>query len=228
MHALQNTLEQEWVNSRNDADRWLAASLGAYSIIMFCDYFRGSEFFLVDLQGLQKYLAELKAPDKNYDIVPLLGRFKGETGEKYHLMHLAAETTSRLWVKEWIKWLVFVRELEGRVRGPAFYDKGGIIARSKDCELPLMDRLVGIQERGDYLIPRKMDICKEFGISHSFCKGAASTARVRGVTDQQVDLINLWRTFESANRCRLQLSMQDHYSDIQILIPELKVFSRAL
>jgi hypothetical protein len=101
----------------------------------------------LDLPGLRKNLAELKAPEKNYVIIHLLGRFKGETGEKYHLTPLAAVISSGLQVHEWIKRLVFVREIKGRLRGPAFCDEDGSIAKAKQYELPITDRLVSIQDR---------------------------------------------------------------------------------
>jgi hypothetical protein len=59
--------------------------LRAYITIAFYGSLRGSEVFLVDLHGLWEYLTELNDPEINYVIVPLLGRFKGETGDKYHL-----------------------------------------------------------------------------------------------------------------------------------------------
>jgi hypothetical protein len=51
---------------------------------------------------------------------------------------------------------------------------------------------------------------------------------MRGVDDKYVNLINQWRNFEEAKGRCPTLSMQDHYSDIQILLPELLKFSLAL
>jgi hypothetical protein len=228
VHALMAQLEREWVEATTPDERILVASIGAYSVIAFCGSFRGAEVFLVDLHGLRKYLLELEPPGTDCVIVPLLGRFKGETGDKYHLTPLAAMTSSGLKVKEWVKRLVYVREAQNRFRGPAFCDAKGEIAKSTDYEMAIMDRLVGIQEAAPHLIPRDIDIYEHFGISRSFRRGATSTARVRGVTDRQVDMINRWRSFENSKGRRPQLSMHDHYSDIRIMIPELVMFSKAL
>jgi hypothetical protein len=91
-----------------------------------------------------------------------------------------------------------------------------------------MDRLAAIQEADPNLIQKDMDVYEEFGVSRSFRRGATSTARVRGVDDRQVDLVNRWRSFESARGRKPRLTMHDHYSDIRILIPELIMFSKAL
>jgi hypothetical protein len=57
-----------------------------------------------------------------------------------------------------------------------------------------MDRLQGLKDSHVRLIPADVD----FGISHSFCQGATSTARIRGVEGKHVTLINHWRVFENA------------------------------
>jgi hypothetical protein len=50
----------------------------------------------------------------------------------------------------------------------------------------------------------------------------------RGVREKVIDLINLWRKLEGAKGRCPTLSMKDHYSDIEILVLELVVYSRTL
>jgi hypothetical protein len=227
LHALLTRLEAEW-NSRIWEAQVEAAELGAFAVIAFCGSFRGPEVFMVDLHGLRKYLLATGDVPEDCVIIPLLGKFKGETGERYHLTPLASETTSGLKVKQWVKRLVYVRERQGKVQGPAFCTATGGVAKTKPYELGLMERLVGVQEAQPRLFPGDVDVYEQFGVSRSFRRGATSAARARGVSDRQVDLINRWRTFESSKGRRPQLSMHDHYSDIRILIPELVQFSKAL
>jgi hypothetical protein len=108
MHALMDHLNREWMETSERNVRILVASIGAYAITAFCGSFRGPEVYLVDLHGLRKYLLQSPELAQDHVIVPLLGRFKGETGERYHLTPLASETSSGLKVKEWLKRLVFV------------------------------------------------------------------------------------------------------------------------
>jgi len=58
--------------------------LGDYTVIAFCGSLQGNEVFLVDLYGTKKYLASPEVED-GMVIIPLLGRFKGKTGDRYHL-----------------------------------------------------------------------------------------------------------------------------------------------
>ena len=73
---------------------------GAYSAICFCGSFRGHEVFIVDLEGLIKLNEQFKRKGRSdYVVIPLLGKFKGETGERYHITPLAAVTASGIQLK---------------------------------------------------------------------------------------------------------------------------------
>jgi hypothetical protein len=102
--------------------------------------------FLVDLYGLIKYTEEnLKSGDKEYVIVPLMGRFKNEIGDQYHLTPLVATTESGLKVKLWIKHLVEVRKLENQEHGPAFSELNRHVVDSSRYEREILERFQFIQ-----------------------------------------------------------------------------------
>jgi hypothetical protein len=226
LHGLMDVLEQEWTEASNLRAKGLLAGIGAYSLIAFCGSFRGNEVFLTDLHGLSKYCEELQGED--HVIVPLLGRFKGEMHARYHLAPLAAQTNSGLKVRCWIERLVEIRQQEGRLHGPAFCDRTGEIAEAYEYESAIISRLLVVQEKSPELIGPEVNLTEEFGISRSFRRGSTSTARVRGIDDRQVELINRWRKFEQARGRRPALPMREHYSDIKILIPELVRYSQGL
>jgi len=227
VHALLDRLETEWNVALGQAQLEMVGSLGAFVAIAFCGSFRGNEVFLVDLFGVSKYLNSSEVEEGTV-VIPLLGRFKGETGERYHLTPLAAVTSSGIPVKKWVERLVKIKEKRFCTHGPLFGDDRGSILNSRVIEMGLMDRLQSIKETQPGIIPSDVDVYEDFGISRSFRRGATSTARTRGVDDKYVNLINRWRSFENAKGRRPTLAMKDHYSDIQILLPELLKFSLAL
>lgn len=226
MSALMRDMEREWQSAQSVGRKHLVASAGAYAVIAFCGSFRGNEVFLTDLHGLRKYLLELS--DKDFVLIPLLGRFKGEQHARYHLQPLAAVTSSGLQVREWLTRLVETKGSMQQFHGPAFGDAAGNVMSARLIEGFLMDRLQSVKERQPGTIPPDIDCYEDFGISRSFRRGSTSTARARGVGEKLIDLINRWRKFEGAKGRRPAMGMQDHYSDIEILIPELVKFSRAL
>jgi len=126
----------------------------------------------------------------------------------------------------WIKRLLEARQSEGRTHGPAFGDSSARTS-NKDYEMAILDRLQQVQGQGN-LIPSGVSVHEEYGISRSFRRGATTEARNRGVSEKDVDLMNRWRNVENAKGRKPRLNMQDHYSDIRMLIPALIRFSLAL
>ncbi len=120
------------------------------------------------------------------------------------------------------------QERRGYFRGPLFGDRSGQVVKLKIIELELMDKLHRVKNTRRGIIPEDVDVYEDFGISRSFRRGSTSTARTRGVDDKTVTLINRWHSFEQARGRRPAMSMKDHYSDIQILLPELIRYSLAL
>jgi hypothetical protein len=57
---------------------------------------------------------------KDLIIIPLLGRFKNELGDQYHLTPLIAETRSGIKVKLWAQHLIEARRSELRRHAPTF------------------------------------------------------------------------------------------------------------
>jgi len=157
-------------------DQALIGMLGAYVVIAFCGSFWGNEVFLADMHGAAKYLMARDLPP-NTVIIPLLGRFKGETGKRYHLTPLAAVTSSGIQVKLWVKRLVDIKTSRGYARGLLFGDDHGVVIKAKTIEMELMERLQGIKDAEPGLIPTDLDVYDDFGISWSFRRGATLTAR---------------------------------------------------
>lgn len=98
--------------------------LGSFLVIGFCDALRGNEIFLVEAANLCKYWQEKVRQQQNHVVVPLMGRFKGETGERNVLRFLVNQTQSGIAIDKWVGRLVRVLMAEGRIcveqPGPAF------------------------------------------------------------------------------------------------------------
>jgi hypothetical protein len=102
--------------------------LGIYLVICFVCAQRRNEGFLVEADGLKKMILngnEERDPDMAHVDIPLLGRFKNEDGEKWHVMVSANVTGSGIEVRRWIERLVGVLEHEEEPMGPAFCDVQG-------------------------------------------------------------------------------------------------------
>jgi hypothetical protein len=73
---------------------------------------------MTDLLGLLKYREASEA----FVIIPLKGQVKGESHTRHHLLHCVNVTDSGIEVRSWVRRLVAIHLLRGRVEGPAFVD----------------------------------------------------------------------------------------------------------
>jgi hypothetical protein len=84
--------------------------------------------FVADLGTICKYLAEGKSHATHlHVVVALLGCFKGETRERFHIIPLPLETNAGIQVNKWVETLINIWAAEGRTQGPAFSEKKGDI-----------------------------------------------------------------------------------------------------
>jgi len=226
LHALLENVEDEWYRAESWLSKHRLATVGCFSIIAFYGSFQGNEVFLTDLHGLSKYYTELEGED--YAIVPLLGKYKGEVHHRYHLTPMATRTNSGFDIRAWIGRLVQVHQEAGRNHGPAFGDRYGERLDSSFVEGLIADHLQVVKDTRPGVIPSEINCYEHFGVSRSFRCGATSAARARGVDRGTVDLANRWRRFENAKGRQPRLAMQDHYTDMKVMIPELTKFSQAL
>ena len=228
LHELLLLIKQD-IRIKQGLDKYMLILTGAFACICFCGSFRGHEVFLVDLGGLLKHNKQLKqSGTSHYVIVPLLGRFKGETGEKYHLTPLAAETKTGIKVKFWVQMLMSIHQHYGRNQGFAFCDRTGNTLSSKDIQPYVTRYLKQIQDSRPDLIPPDVNVQEEYGISLSFRRGATAHAKKQKVSKMDIDAANRWRNVENAQGRKINQPMRDHYSEVSQMTPTLLRFSQAL
>ncbi len=93
-------LEHDWL--QGTVERFAIAMEGAYYAIAYCCALRGEELPLVDLAGIRKHWSTSTTSSTPHVTVALLGRFKGETGENYHLMPIVPRTRSGIDNQKWV------------------------------------------------------------------------------------------------------------------------------
>jgi hypothetical protein len=115
-----------------------------------------------------------------------------------------------------------------QLHGPAFSDRHGKVLSSHWLEMEILDRLQEIQNRDNDLIPKEVNVHEEYGLARSFWRGATTQARNAGVAENDINVMNQWRSSEQAKGYKPRAKMQDHYSDIRQMVPTLLRFSQAL
>jgi hypothetical protein len=212
----------------------------AYSVISFCASLRGTEGLILDIDTLKSNL-ENGNYDSNHQkakscpphvIVPLRGRFKGETGERCHLMPLANVTASGIEVRGAINVLLAARqEMNLRRSIWAFVDNEGNKMKFSDMNEIVLDQLEVVKDED---IEKKLlgleafDIREDFSINRSFRRGSETHALNQKVPEVVINAQNRWKKIEAAKGRRAQFSMIENYSDILLLIPTMVRYSEML
>ena len=226
LHALLEVARERIAVERGDQQA-LTISVATYLVVCFCASLRGNEGFMMDLRGLIYHLDEGKTDDDDaHVVVPLLGRFKNEAGERYHLLAIPAETESGFQPRWWVELLAIVRTKQGRTWGPAFCDSDGKVASTRVYEEMFYDLLEAVQERSPELFSKDIDIREDYGLSRSMRRGSTTLATLLQVGETIIDAINRWRAVENARGCRPGLPMRQHYAEIAMLVPLLVKFAK--
>lgn len=232
LHVILNNLQGEIEDPNTSAkDRREMIMLGSFFVISFVCALRGNETFLVEAEGLQKMIDKGRVENESsieHVVIPLLGRFKNEEGERWHVMVSVPETDSKLQVREWVEKLEKILREEERGLGPAFCDENGDMLKYSWIDDRFVEEVKRVQMSHPRLIDASIDVGEHFSIYRSLRRG--STARVTDmkVDPLAVDLHNRWRTIENRGGSKATKSMQDYYSDLRLTINSRLTYSRAL
>jgi hypothetical protein len=211
-----------------------------YSVICFCASLRGSEGLLLDLKTLKKnwengnYSQEegLSKSNPPHVIVPLRGRFKGEAGERCHLMPLANVTASGIQIRATINILLAVRQEMNQVSSSwAFVNELGNKMTFSDMNEIVLDVLEAVKEKDrerNFLDLDNFDIREDFSINRSFRRGSETHALNQKIPEPVINAQNRWKKIEAAKGRKAKFSMMENYADIALLIPTMTRYSAML
>jgi hypothetical protein len=228
MNALLVTLNEEWEDATTLETRAKVAEMAFVLVSGYCCGLRGEEIVKADLAGFLKYL-EVGRQDVEHPhvIVPLIGRIKGETGERYHMCVLARETKSGIQGGIWADRLAAVNKERGRYRGPLFRTKKGHRAKIGDFESDFLARMEQLKIVRKSLFEPGVEISESYSLFRSLRRGSTTEAVKNRVGQDIIELNNRWRKFDRARGMKPSLGMKDHYTEIKLILAALWQYSRA-
>jgi hypothetical protein len=206
--------------------------LGNVLQIGFCDALRGNEVFLVEASTLCKYGAQGRKHKRPHVVIPLMGRFKGETGERNVIRVLADTTRSGLKIRRWVDRLIHLLEREGRNRGdrlcPAFCDIRGEVLSYHYMNTMFHDELRKVQEAHPEWILPEVDVAETYNLYRSLRRGATTRATALNYSETVINLNNRWRTTQSNKGKGGLKKMSQLYVDVSLVLDSLLEFSTSL
>jgi hypothetical protein len=220
-------LDRDWETCLNRFQLELALE-GAFYLIAFILALRGEEVPMVEIRGLAKHWEQSAQHAKPHVVITLLGRFKSETGECYHMMPILCTTPQGLEQRKWIERVLTEYQRRGVVSGYMFRNPDGSKSKNSSMNRKFNDRLEAVQASKPQLINRDMDVCEEYGVSRSFRRGGTSTATYNGALALVTELNGRWRKKEQSGASRPSITVREHYMDVQMVLDQLLEFSRYL
>ena len=166
--------------------------------------------------------------EMSHVVIPLLGRFKNEDGERWHVMVSTDVTGSGIKVRKWIERLVVILELEDKPMGPAFCDINGDMIEYWQMNNAFVKELENVQKEEHTLIDQTIEVGEHYSIFRSLRKGSTARAIDMNVQETVIDLHNRWRSLERTGGQRSTRSMRAYYSDLRTAIRSRLTYSKAL
>ena len=207
-----------------------------FALSTYVGSLRGYETVKTHLPTLVTKLTELSA-NKTWDEdlphygLPLIGRFKTETGERAFVIPMTSTTASGLQPLKWTIRLLKRLDDEKEIgRNWLFAEKPGSPkqAKMKKYEKEIFSRLIQIQRERPDLIPESVDVQEDYGLARMFRRGATTRARNAGVNTDDINAQNRWRSELASKGRGFTGSMKDLYTDFLQSSELLLKFSKVL
>ena len=235
MLELQQSFENTWNQEGYEMDmKMLEAAV--FALTTYVGSLRGYETVKTHLPTMLEKLKEasrsggLDAQLPHYGL-PLIGRFKTESGERAFVIPMASETRSGL------KPLLWTVRLINKLKMMGEYDRQWMFAKQTGSpqqaamnkyEKEIFLRLRQIQKERPDLIPESVDIDQDYGLARMFRRGATTRARIAGVSSDDINAQNRWRSEMNAKGKGYTGTMKDLYTDFMQSAEMLLRFSKAL
>ena len=223
----------------------LLYKFGALIAILTAGSLRGHEGLFLDLAATRKYidqgrsgviptnvlkraiLSEQECSQLPEVCICLIGKFKGETGERYHSIVVANVSQSGLDTRWWLEKLLEVCAEEGRQTGYAFADALGEPLDTAELNALVRHYLQEMHSDDPERFNLNEDVAR-YGISRTYRKSSESRARRAGIKEEEVKVMNRWKSIEAAHGRRPRHAMMDHYADARALSSITWKYSYAL
>ena len=181
------------------------------------------------LRDTRAYFAEARRNSKlSHVVLPLCGRFKGETGETFDFVTVTAKSDSGLKIGSWVERGIDSRDKREITQDYFFTSIKGRIMRSRDLEIDILDRIARIQQEYPDLIRPGLEIHEKYRLSRSFRLGSNSEDQNLRVDDWDIDRNNRWRKVERAGARKVKLRTRGHYTDVLVSLESFSRYSHAL
>ena len=227
MSGWDRILDSDDVNARQKRD---IVVVGEALAVLDGGELRGGEVLLMEASELVKRRLDGRDhPDHPHVVIPLMGRFKNETGERNLLLTLASVTQSGIEIRKWGERLIILLMREGRGNrvGPAICEADSFLMQRWKINGILHEALGRVQTETT-LIPNDVDVTLKYSMHRSARRGMYTRAREAKVPDIIIESNMRWSKFQKRSGGMPNLPMTELYLEISQALATKTAFSFAL
>jgi hypothetical protein len=158
----------------------------------------------------------------------LLGRFKDETGERWHLLPIVWKTRSGIEAGTWASQLMESLLERNHRHGFVFSDRKGEQTKASTLEPRFFEQLHWVQMCYPDLFAPNVNIEDDYGIPRSCRRGSSTEAANQGMPSDTIKMICRWRKVERAQGRAPNLGMREHYMEVTQALEAFLLYSRPL
>jgi hypothetical protein len=157
-------------------------------------------------------------------VITLLGRFKDEIGESYHLIPIMASTPRVLHPRKWVGRVLEEYQKIGIQRGCMYRNADGTWLKIKKLNQNLTKTRIDKHQKTRYNYSKKWCGWRVW-CSRSFWRWGTSEATNKGAPDTVIELNGRWRKSNQGGARKLNATIHEHNIDIRLVLDQLQEFS---
>ena len=212
---------------RNERNKW--STFLTYSVISYVLSLRGVEGFMVDIESTYRLKDR---NDGTYLTVGLMGRVKGETHDRCHLVPCVQVTGSGIEVRRILMRHLELKRSQGNINGPAISKVNGELYKSTEIDEMLIEILEELLDEDPNEFPAEVDTKDKLGDAYhcfrTYRRTSDTQALNAGVGGEDIDIVNRWAKKEKAGNRSMSQPMKQHYADFELLIEPFKRYGAKL
>jgi hypothetical protein len=152
----------------------------------------------------------------------LLGKIKGESQDRDHLLPCSPVTSSGIEVKASVDRLIQAKERIGCFDGPPISGRDGRALLTQCINGALIEMLEEIFEADPSLFPpgitSKENLSENYQAFRTLRKTSDTRAIEKWVGKLDIDVVNRWATVENAKGQKPSRPMRQHYAQFELLV----------
>jgi hypothetical protein len=220
-------LRSQEAPSLYEKNRWLV--FHTYVTVCYVVSLRGCEGFLLDLAGLNR---KFNAGGNRYVVIALLGKIKGESDDRDHLLPCVPITSSGIDVRSSVSRLMEFKQSRGHTDGPAISDLNGRVFSHRVMNDALLELLEELFDSHRDLFPPSIgskDMLRERVQVYRTLRRTSDTRAIeKKVGQTDIDVVNRWKSVERADGNRPNRPMRQHYAELELLLDPFLRYTKAM